>query len=195
MPNILLGYIMNEWVEQYKQYHANLDTNYPGNNLKPQLQHIKDLVQDTKAETLLDFGCGKGLQYTKYKHHEELGVMPSLYDPGVPEYDTLPEGIFDGVYSTDVMEHIPKEQIPETFETIFEKAERFVFLAICTQPAIAILPNGDNAHCTIEPIGWWVSMIEKYAPKRVYTHLKTYGNCNNYEILNEDLYLEWFLRQ
>jgi len=195
MPNILLGYIMNEWVEQYKQYHANLDTNYPGNNLKPQLQHIKDLVQDTKAETLLDFGCGKGLQYTKYKHHEELGVMPSLYDPGVPEYDTLPEGIFDGVYSTDVMEHIPKEQIPETFETIFEKAERFVFLAICTQPAIAILPNGDNAHCTVEPIGWWVSMIEKYAPKRVYTHLKTYGNCNNYEILNEDLYLEWFLRQ
>tara|TARA_B110000196_G_scaffold294502_1_gene283574 strand:- start:259 stop:846 length:588 start_codon:yes stop_codon:yes gene_type:complete len=195
MPNILLGYIMNEWVEQYKQYHANLNTNYPGNNLKPQLQHIKDLVQDTKAETLLDFGCGKGLQYTKYKHHEELGVMPSLYDPGVPEYDTLPEGIFDGVYSTDVMEHIPKEQIPETFETIFEKAERFVFLAICTQPAIAILPNGDNAHCTIEPIGWWVSMIEKYAPKRVYTHLKTYGNCNNYEILNEDLYLEWFLRQ
>jgi hypothetical protein len=186
---------MNEWVEQYKQYHANLDTNYPGNNLKPQLQHIKDLVQDTKAETLLDFGCGKGLQYTKYKHHEELGVMPSLYDPGVPEYDTLPEGIFDGVYSTDVMEHIPKEQIPETFGTIFGKAEKFVFLAICTQPAIAILPNGENAHCTVEPIGWWVSMIEKYAPKRVYTHLKTYGNCNNYEILNEDLYLEWFLRQ
>jgi hypothetical protein len=83
-------------------------------------------VLDTKAE---DFGCGKGLQYTKFKYHEELGVMPTLYDPGVPEYDTLPEGIFDGVYSTDVMEHIPKEQIPETFETIFEKAEKFVFLA------------------------------------------------------------------
>jgi hypothetical protein len=131
------------------------------------------------------------VKYTKFKYHEELGVMPTLYDPGVPEYDTLPEGIFDGVYSTDVMEHIPKEQIPETFETIFEKAEKFVFLAICTQPAIAILPNGENAHCTVEPI----SMIEKYAPKRVYTHIKTYGNCNSYEILNEELYLEWFLRQ
>ena len=128
---------MNEWIEQYKQYHANLNTNYPGNNLKAQLQHIKDLVQDTKAETLLDFGCGKGLQYTKYKHHEELGIMPALYDPAVPEYEELPEGQFDGI--------------------------------------------------------WWVNMIEKYAPKRVYTHLKTYGNCNNYEILNEDLYLEWFL--
>ena len=29
-------------------------------------------------------------------------------------------------------------------------------------------------------------MIEKYAPKRVYTHVKTYGNCNNYSILNEN---------
>jgi len=195
MQNILLGYIMNEWIEQYKQYHAELNTNYPGNNLKPQLHHIKDLVQDTKAKTLLDFGCGKGLQYTKYKHHKELGVMPALYDPAVPEYNTLPEGTFDGVYSTDVMEHIPKEQIPETFQTIFEKAERFVFLAICTKPAIAVLPNGENAHCTVKPIGWWTSMIEKYASKRVYTHLKTYGNCNNYEILNEDLYLEWYIRQ
>ena len=184
---------MNEWIEQYKQYHANLNTNYPGNNLKAQLHHIKDLVQDTKAETLLDFGCGKGLQYTKYKHHEEFGIMPALYDPAVPEYEELPEGQFDGIYSTDVMEHIPREQIPETFQTIFSKAEKFVFLAICTQPAIAVLPNGENAHCTVESIGWWVNMVEKYAPKRVYTHLKTYGYCNNYEILNEDLYLEWFL--
>ena len=49
MQNILLGYIMNWWIEQYKQYHAELNTNYPGNNLKPQLHHIKGLVIDTKA--------------------------------------------------------------------------------------------------------------------------------------------------
>ena len=89
---------MNWWIEEYKKYHAELDTHYPGDNLKPQLHHIKDLVQDTKAETLLDYGCGKGLQYTKWKHHEELGIMPSLYDPAVPEFEELPEGKFDGVY-------------------------------------------------------------------------------------------------
>ena len=158
--------------------HIARNTNYPGNNLKPQLHHIVDLVKDTKAKTLLDFGCGKGLQYTKYNHHEEL-----------------PDGPFDGVYSTDVMEHIPKEQLPETFNNIFSRAERFVFLAICTKPAIAVLPSGENAHCTVEPIGFWKTMVEKYAPKRVYTHIKTYGNCNNYSILNEDLYLEWYLSQ
>ena len=121
---------MNWWIEEYKKYHAELNTHYPGNNLKPQLHHIKDLVVDTKAETLLDYGCGKGRQYTEHKHHEELGIMPALYDPAVPEYEKLPEGKFDGVISTDVMEHIPKEQLPETFRQIFSKAEKFVFLAI-----------------------------------------------------------------
>ena len=68
-----------------------------------------------------------------------------------------------------------------------------MFLGIATAPADAILPNGDNAHCTVEPIGWWESMIKKYAPKRVYTHIKTSGNCNNYSILNEELYMDFFL--
>ena len=85
---------MNEWINQYKQYHAKNNTNYPGNNLKPQLHHIKDLVLDTKSETLLDYGCGKGLQYSKWKHHEDLGIMPSLYDPAVPEYENLQMGLF-----------------------------------------------------------------------------------------------------
>ena len=64
-------------------------------------------------------------------------------------YDTLPDGPFDGVISTDVLEHIPEEHLPETFDQIFSRAERFVFLAICTRKAIAILPSGENAHCTL----------------------------------------------
>ena len=113
--------------------------------------------------------------------------MPVLYDPVVAEIVELPDWSFDGVFYTDVLEQIPKEEIPETLHNIYSRAERFVFLGICTRPANTILPNGDNAHCTVEPIEFWVSMINKYSPKRVYTHIKTYGNCNNYEILNEDL--------
>ena len=78
---------------------------------------------------------------------------------------------------------------------IFARAERFVFLAICTRPALAVLPSGQNAHCTVEPMEFWKKMVETYTPKPVYTHIKTYGNCNNYEILNEELYLEWMLDQ
>ena len=185
---------MNFWIEQYKQYHKEHTEYGNGGGLKFYLQHIIDLVQDTKAETLLDYGCGKAEGYLHHKHHKNWGdIMPSLYDPAIPEYEVLPDGNFDGVISFDVLEHIPKEQIPETFQTIFSKAKKFVFLGIATAPAKAILPNGENAHCTVEPIGWWETMVEKYAPKRVYTHIKTSGDCNSYSILNEDLYMDFFL--
>ena len=185
---------MNEWIEQYKQYHKEHTEYGNGGGLKFYLQHIVDLVQDTKTETLLDYGCGKAEGYLEYNHHKNWGnIMPSLYDPAISEYEVLPDGNFDGVISFDVLEHIPKEQIPETFQTIFSKAKKFVFLGIATAPAKAILPNGENAHCTVEPIGWWETMVEKYAPKRVYTHIKTSGNCNSYSILNEDLYMDFFL--
>ena len=184
---------MNEWIEQYKQYHLE-NTDYGnGGCLKFYLQHIVDLVQDWNAESLLDFGCGKAEGYLEYNHHEHWGIMPSLYDPAIPEYQNLPEGTFDGVISFDVMEHIPKEQIPETFDQIFSRADKFVFLGIATSPAEAVLPNGENAHCTVEPIGWWEEMVHKHAPKKVCTHIKTAGYCNNYSILNEDLYMEYFL--
>ena len=184
---------MNKWIEQYKQYHKEHNEYGNGGGLKFYLQHIKDLVQDTKSESLLDYGCGKAEGYLDYKHHEHWGIMPSLYDPAIPEYETLPEGQFDGVISFDVLEHIPKEQIPETFQIIFSKAKKFVFLGIATASAKAVLPNGENAHCTVEPIGWWETMVERYAPKKVYTHIKTSGNCNSYSILNEDLYMDFFL--
>jgi len=184
---------MNEWIEQYKQYHLENTEYGNGGCLKFYLQHIIDLVQDWNAESLLDFGCGKAEGYLEYKHHEHWGILPSLYDPAIPEYQTLPEGTFDGVISFDVMEHIPKEQIPETFDQIFSRADKFVFLGIATSPAEAVLPNGDNAHCTVEPIGWWEEMVHKHAPKKVCTHIKTAGYCNNYSILNEDLYMEYFL--
>ena len=63
------------------------------------------------------------------------------------------------------MEHIPKEQLPETFYNIFSRAEKFVFLAICTKPAIAVLPSGENAHCTVREASWWLKKIKEFCPK------------------------------
>ena len=180
---------MTDYIVQYKQYHRE-NNNYSGNSLQPQAMHIQDLIIDTKSQTVLDYGCGKGHQYTKWNMHKDWGLMPELYDPAVPTHDVLPNKQFDGIISTDVMEHIPEEQIPEVFEYIFSHADKFVFLGISTQLAKALLPNGENAHCTVKPIEWWTNMVEKHAPKRVYTHIKTYGECNNYNILNDDLYFE-----
>jgi len=90
------------------------------------------------------------------------------------------EGKFDGICICDTIETLPKEQLPEVLNEIYTKSERFVYLGISTKN-------------DVEPIGWWKTIIKKYAPIKVYTHIKTYGNCNNYEILWEDEYLEWYI--
>ena len=105
---------MNEWIEQYKQYHADQNTNYPGNNLKPQLHHILDLIQDMKPETLLDFGCGKGTPLDTLSS-EWMNIYS--YDPIMHPIE-LPEAV-DLVYSRDVLEHIEPEQIDTVLENLF----------------------------------------------------------------------------
>jgi hypothetical protein len=92
----------------------------------------------------------------------------------VDKYKQLPEGNFDGVYSTDVLEHIPEEELDRVLTEIFSKADKFVYLGICTVPSQHILSNGENAHDTVQPFDWWVHKIIPYA--KVNTMVHCYGN-------------------
>ena len=176
--------IKDKYVEQYKLYHQNGwgdGVSYP-----TQHKHIVDLIADTQSKSVLDYGCGKAQQYKKLGLHNDWGFMPSLYDPSIPEFSKLPEQNFDGIYSTDVMEHIPESVIPEVFDYIFSHANKFVFLGICTRLAIAVLPNGENAHCTVKPIEWWADKINEHNQNKIYTHLKCYGDSNGYMAINPE---------
>ena len=178
-------------VELYKEHHKKVEVYGGGGALKFHLQLVVDVILDTKSKTLLDYGCGKATVYTDTKIHEKWGgILPSLYDPAIAAYEKLPDGPFHGVFSVDVMEHIPYEELDEVLKHIFDRAERFVFLAISTEPAKAILSNGENAHCTVENTDWWEQKIIKANTQEVYTHLHTYGHCNDYRIYYENQYLD-----
>ena len=102
---------MNIWIEEYKKFHKEHSNYGSGGAIKFYWKHIDDLIKDTKAETLLDFGCGKG---TVYEVNDWDWPKPSLYDPAIPEFENLPDGPFHGIISTDVMEHIPEMQLIQT---------------------------------------------------------------------------------
>ena len=84
---------------------------------------VGKLTRHTDAKSVLDYGSGKGLLYGETKLKLPGGtVIPSvkefwgvetlqLYDPGVEEFAARPKSSFDGVVATDVLEHIPEEDI------------------------------------------------------------------------------------
>src|SRR5437763_1557904 len=67
------------------------------------------------------------------------------YDAGYQPYRKLPAGQFDGVISTDVLEHCPEEDLSWILQEIFSFARRFVFLNVACFPARKTLPDGTNA--------------------------------------------------
>ncbi len=140
---------------------------FPGASLLPHVIRIKELIDSSGALTLLDYGCGKGKLYEPHGLQiPGVGVFDSVleywdidevrcYDPCYDRYSALPEGKFDGVISTDVLEHCLEDDIPWIVAEMFSFARLFLFANIACYPAMATLPNGENAHTTVRPVEWW----------------------------------------
>jgi hypothetical protein len=164
---------MHEVGERFRGYSA--ENTFDGRSLKPQARRIKRLIESTGALRILDYGSGKGRQYDTAPFTSETGqawdtVMDYwgvdevlCFDPGYAPFSKLPEGRFDGVICTDVLEHCPEEDLGWIVGEIFGYAERFVFATIACYPAKKRLPNGENAHCTIRPAQWWQEKLASVA--------------------------------
>jgi hypothetical protein len=140
---------------------------YPGISMLPHTRRIKELIDKSGARTILDYGCGKGYQYDlPTVEIPGVGMADGIldywdvdevhcYDPCVERFWNVPEGSFDGVVSTDVLEHCCEEDISWIVDEMFRYANKFVFASVACYPAKTTLPNGENAHVTIRPLDWW----------------------------------------
>ena len=163
----------------YRQMHVHGDPEqnvppakmFDGKSLPQHAGVIRELISETGTKTILDYGSGKGHYYSTELESGDGTHYPNLqaywgveeitcYDPGYEPFAKLPEGPFNGVISTDVMEHLPEEDLSWIISEIFSFASEFVYLNICTLPAKRLLPNGENAHCTVKPPEWWVPLID-----------------------------------
>lgn len=170
-------------VEQYGLLHRDGDPSkgiaaaqmFDGKSLPRQAHRIKKLISRAHARTILDYGSGKGTQYQpreilengvhRWNSMQEYWGVESIrcYDPGYPPFAVLPEGVFDGVVCTDVLEHCPEEDLPWIVGELFRFARCFVFANVACYPAVKTLPNGENAHCTIRPVDYWRALFESAA--------------------------------
>lgn len=131
---------------------------------------IGSLIRRTGARTLLDYGSGRGDAYEPpHEIHRAWGVeRPFLYDPAFEQHDLLPpDGItFDGVICSDVLEHVPKNQVEGVINDLFELSSGFVWASVCCRFAKKTFPDGTNLHVTVESIDWWRRLFERCAGQR-----------------------------
>lgn len=112
-----------------------------------------------QAKTILDYGCGK--QALKAAIGDRVDVKVTCYDPGIEGLDSEPEPA-DLVACIDVLEHVEPELIDNVLAHIRSKALKGVFLLISTRKAIAVLPDGRNAHLIVQPAAWWIEKVKQH---------------------------------
>lgn len=147
---------------------------FPGASLLPQAHHVRRLVAQSGARSILDYGSGKGAQYRPMRLKAAESSWPSVqeywgvesidcYDPGYEPFSRLPQERFDGVIATDVLEHCPEDDLGWIVAELFALARSFVFASVACHPAVKRLPNGENAHCTVRPPAFWQEIFTRSA--------------------------------
>jgi SAM-dependent methyltransferase len=110
---------------------------------------IKDLVDRYSARTILDYGCGKGLQYQERLPYgrlpnetvpesqwqtfdQYLGVSVYCYDPCVEGFEEPPPPgtKFDGVICTQVLNSIPDDDMPWVRDLLQSYSGKFCFIGL-----------------------------------------------------------------
>lgn len=154
---------------------------FTGVSLAPHVDAIAELVREHRTETILDFGSGKGTLYadapnhapgSRYKSMAAWGeVVVTCYDPAFQPFSSAPpEDRYGGVICTDVLEHIPEEDIPWVLDDLFVRAVRFVYAVAACYPAKKHLPDGSNAHCTLRPPAWWRDQMDLAGRRHTQVH-------------------------
>ncbi len=182
-----------ELLKSYRQMHANgyqqdlgngrtrkvaAENAFSGDQLPKHISQIKQLIERSGAKSLIDYGSGKGSHYGRVEVKNSAGEIVAtslaeywdvetitLYDPGIPMYEDLPDEQHDALISTDVLEHLPRADAVWVVEEMFSLASKFVYANVACYPAVTQMPDGSNAHETVQHPQWWAGVFEAVGAK------------------------------
>ena len=181
-----------EIINKYKNFHTQgtkklrPDQTFKGYSLLRWIEQIKKIINYHECNSLIDYGCGKAVpyngkltvnnvEYVNVKEYWNINDI-QLYDPGVELFNQYPRKKADGVICTDVIEHIPEEDIFIFIDDIFQLANKFVFIVIATIPASKIFDDGMNIHLCLKNKKEWSIIFKEY--KKKYKSISQYIEFN-----------------
>lgn len=152
------------FIEQYKQLHERGYTQ--GYHISPTYgtrDTLKQLLEEYNCESLFDFGCAAGVHWAETDLQEYLGIKELyLYDPAIERYKTYPTKQYDASFCIDVMEHIPEDSIDYIVNRVLDKTKKLAIFRIAICEASTLLPDGQNAHVTVQNSQWWRERIARH---------------------------------
>lgn len=159
------------------------------------LRYVAKLCHDIKFKTVLDVGCGPGWSVLEFlgRGYKAQGVEPCGYlfgqelrvpaGLGIVKKGSIteipfPAESFDLTFSTDVLEHLPEEEVHQAISELVRVSKKHIFVSICSHEAVCF-PHL-KLHQTVKPQEWWKEQFLQFRLKR-----KEYGGEN------EHLYLKF----
>ncbi len=160
-------------LEEYKLMHKASEGMFNGRSLVKFVQTLEYFLKRYECESLLDYGCGKGTLYTEnFRSVTEIpeinkplqdmwGITKlKLFDPGYPQHDKLPtKEVYDAVLCTDVLEHVPTDDLEWVLKEILSFSTNLVFLNVACMEALKTLKDGRNAHVSLFSSDDWLQFI------------------------------------
>jgi 2-polyprenyl-3-methyl-5-hydroxy-6-metoxy-1,4-benzoquinol methylase len=105
--------------------------------------HLLSMVQP--GETILDYGCGKGLMAEYLRN-------VTNYDPILFPAEPQPHDVLACI---DVLEHVEPDCLTDVLAHVGGLTKRLGYFVICSHKGTRTLPDGRLAHLIVKPAFWW----------------------------------------
>ena len=149
-----------KYLEQYKLLYK-IKPKYGASSVKF-FDILYSMLEKEKDNIIyvLDYVCGRSPLLKMLQ--EKLNYLKIFrYDPVFDEYNTLPKCKIDFVICTDVLQHVPIDELDETINKISSISKKCFFHIKCTDHPTKF-PNGEPTNITIREKEWWKKYLLKY---------------------------------